>query len=160
MNAVSPACCHTLWSARQAGKTGPSSMPTLCPDWVRLWGFLISSFKVDFLNLMLYIKMFRAEIVIWAGFHSHFKVNHVVRAYERCVCLKGPWILICDGKLQEPIRKNCYTTFHREVESAFICTLLSFFFLNWETEAPEKSLRFQINNLKPWITRPRFFSLF
>ena len=33
--------------------------------------------------------MFRAEIVIWADFHSHIKVNHVVRAYERCVCLKG-----------------------------------------------------------------------
>lgn len=50
--------------------------------------------------------MFRAEIVIWADFHSHIKVNHVVRAYERCVCLKGPQILICDGKLQEPIRKE------------------------------------------------------
>ena len=37
------------WPARQAGKTGLSSMLTLCPDWMwLLWDFLIFSFKVDF----------------------------------------------------------------------------------------------------------------
>lgn len=66
--------------------------------------------------------------VIWIGFLSHPKVNHMVSAQESCVFLKETKILICDGKLQEPIRKEILnnTTFHWGIDNAFIWTLLTF----------------------------------
>lgn len=56
--------------------------------------------------------------------------HHVFRAHGTCVCLKEARALICDGKLQEPARKELLQSIalHRGVESTFcrLCLLFSF----------------------------------